>query len=128
MRVDFSDRKVYYGEGFSGEPGYMTAPCTDMSSLARQATEIICDDLKPKRGERLTLLVNRMRMTSYSDSFMMTRRVLEVLSREYNVIKTRTANYSNIIDIYGFDITVMKTDAEMEHHLRNDIATDSFMI
>ena len=25
MRVDFSDRKVYYGEGFSGEPGYMTA-------------------------------------------------------------------------------------------------------
>lgn len=128
MRVDFSDRKVYYGEGFSGEPGYMTAPCTDMSSLARQATEIICDDLKPKMGERLTLLVNRMRMTSYSDSFMMTRRVLEVLSREYNVIKTRTANYSNIIDIYGFDITVMKTDAEMEHHLRNDIATDSFMI
>ena len=113
MRVDFSDRKVYYGEGFSGEPGYMTAPCTDMSSLARQATE---------------MLVNRMRMTSYSDSFMMTRRVLEVLSREYNVIKTRTANYSNIIDIYGFDITVMKTDAEMEHHLRNDIATDSFMI
>ena len=128
MRVDFSDRKVYYGEGFSGEPGYMTAPCTEMISLARQETEMICDDLKPNRGERLTLLVNRMRMTSYSDSFMMTRRVLEVLSREYNVIKTRTANYSNIIDIYGFDITVMKTDAEMEHHLRNDIATDSFMI
>lgn len=29
----------------------MTAPCTDMSSLARQATEMICDDLKPK-GEK----------------------------------------------------------------------------
>ena len=128
MRVDFSDRKVYYGEGFSGEPGYMIAPCTDMGSLARQATEMICKDLKPARGERLTLLVNRMRMTSYSDSFMMTIKVLEVLSREYNVIRTRTANYSNIIDIYGFDITVMKTDAEMEHHLRSDIATDSFMI
>ncbi|MEG2234155.1 MAG: dihydroxyacetone kinase subunit DhaK [Oscillospiraceae bacterium] len=126
--VDFEKREVTYGNGFSGEPGLMTVSDISMKSVAVKAMKILTEDLKPQKGEKLFLLVNRMRNASYSDSFRITKFACEYLSLHYDIMRTRVANYSNIIDVYGFDFCILCADEELAAHLGDTIYTDSFII
>lgn len=126
--MDFEKNMTTFGGGFSGEPGLLTIPISTMEEIAERAVLFLTEDLAPRAGEQCVLLINRMRHTSYGDSFRMAKSAMEALERRAPILKTRVANFSNIMDVYGFELTVLCADEELVDHLKQDIGTDSFLI
>jgi len=128
IHVSFDKKIIEYGAGFSGEPGIRTENHMDMRRAAREAIEILISSLEPRDDEKLFLLVNRLRLTSYPDSYIMANAAYEVLSEKYKVAQVRVAAFSNIVDTYGYEFSIMCMDSEISEIMDSCVATDSFMI
>jgi dihydroxyacetone kinase-like protein len=128
MHVNFDKGEIEYGAGFSGEPGILTVKHMNMRLGAREAMDMLTSSLKPTNDEKLFLQVNRLRLTSYPDSYIMANATYEVLSERYTVAQMRVAAFSNIVDTYGFDFSILCMDDEMAELMDDYLATDSFMI
>lgn len=128
MHVDFKAGQIVFGAGFSGEPGLKNTEVTDMLPAAREAMQILLGDLEPTADESLFVLVNRLRLTSYPDSFIMANAVYSILSEQYSVDKMQVAAFSNIVDTYGFNFSVLCMDKKIKALLKNDVISDSFII
>lgn len=128
LHIDFKANQISFGAGFSGEPGLVTTELLDLRPAARQAMSILTEELALKPKDKLFVLVNRLRLTSYADSFIMANAVYDILSEQYRVEKLRVAAFSNIMDIYGFDYTILKMNSELLELLKDDISTESFII
>lgn len=128
MHVDFKSKQIVFGAGFSGEPGMKTTELIEMRPAAQEAVTLLIEDLKPAPGEKLFLLVNRLRLTSYSDNYIMANAVYSILSEQYSVQKMRVGAFSNIVDTYGFDFSILCMDEKLEELLKNNVATDCFII
>lgn len=128
MLVDFDKGEIVYGNGFSGEPGMRTENHMDMERVAKEAADMLIRDMQPKNSEQLLLMVNRMRHTGYSDGYLMGKMMYEYLSSIHKVMRLRVANYSNIIDVYGFDFTILCVDRELEPYLGGTVFSDSFAL
>jgi len=128
MTADFDKGEIIYGGGFSGEPGVRRETHMDMERTVKEAADMLLGDLRPASGERLLLMVNRQRYTSYSDGYLAGKMMHEYLSGKQEVLRLRIANYSNIIDTYGFDFTVLCADKELEPYLSETVFSDSFAL
>lgn len=128
ITVDQEKREISYGAGFSGEPGFRTEIHMSHERTAREAVDMLLADVRPVRGERIFLLVNRLRLTSYADGYNMALRVHTLLSRRYDVAQMRVGAFSNIMDVYGYTLTLLCADDLLRRHLEGTVCTDSFMI
>jgi dihydroxyacetone kinase-like protein len=128
VHVSPDTKEVTFGKGFSGEPELFAQTGITLRMAVERAMALLLDELKPAAEEKLFLLVNRMRCTSYSDSYKAARIAHEVLSRTRQVLRTRVANYSNIIDVYGFDFVVLCADERLQGLLAGDVNTECFML
>lgn len=128
MHVNFADKEITYGGGFSGEPGLRNLPLCDPENAVKIALDLLIEDLKPEADEKLYVLVNRLRLTSYADSYIMLKHIKEILSKKHSVSRIRTAAYSNILDIYGYDISIICMDRRIEQMLEAEVSSDSLLI
>ena len=128
MMADFDKNEIVYGNGFSGEPGFCTETHMDMGQTARKAMDLLVEDLKPQKAERLVLLVNRLRYTSYSDGYYMGKLAYEYLANSFDVQQLRVANFSNITDVYGFNFTLLCVDEALAPYVEGTVHADSFML
>jgi len=128
LQVDFSNNEVTFGKGFSGEPEILAEQGISLHVAVERPMELLLEELSPQRGEKLFLLINRMRNASYSDSFRVAKAAYEVLARSRQVMCTRVANFSNIVDAYGYDFVILCADETLQHLLDGTVSTDCFMI
>jgi dihydroxyacetone kinase-like protein len=128
VTVDQAKGEISYGGGFSGEPGFRLETHMSLQRTAEEAADMLLADVAPRPGEKLCLLVNRLRLTSYADSYHMACRMHELLSRRHTVARMRVGAFSNILDVYGYTFTVLCADAILEEHLGGIISGDSYRI
>ena len=128
VTVDTEDDVVTYGKGFSDEPGFNTREHETPQSAAEETIRLLVDDVQPREGERVCLLVNRMRLTCYADSYIMAGYLHAALSARCPVMQTRVGAYSNILNLYGYTVTLLCADDEIAPYLDGALASDSFMI
>lgn len=128
VHVDHEAGEIYYGPGFSGEPPMLVDTHMDMEQTARQAVKILVEDLQPREDETLFLLVNRLRLTSYADSYIMANLMAKELEKCRPVEQLRVAPFSNITDKYGFDFSVLCMDSSTAKLMDSYISADSFII
>ena len=128
VHVDHDKGEVYYGPGFSGEPPMRTETHMDMEKCAEETAGMLLDELKPQEGETLFLLVNRLRLTSYADSYIMANLMVKALEKTHKVAQLRVAPFSNITDKYGFDFSILCMDDETAKRMDSYIASDCFII
>ncbi|MEA5017070.1 MAG: dihydroxyacetone kinase subunit DhaK [Candidatus Limiplasma sp.] len=126
--VDQQREEISYGNGFSGEPGFRRETHMDPGRTARELAEMVLEDLRPREGEKLYVLLNRLRLTSYADSYNMALRIHEHLSSRHEVAQLRVGGFSNILDVYGYTLTLLCADSAMEKYLEGTIGGDSFML
>ncbi len=126
--VDQQRGQISYGNGFSGEPGFRVETHMDVGRTARELADMVLEDLRPREGERLYVLLNRLRLTSYADSYNMALRVHEALSLRHEVAQLRVGAFSNILDAYGYTLTLLCADATQEKYLVGLLGGDSFML
>ena len=128
VQVDLGGGEVAFGKGFSGEPGLFAEKGLTLPAAVERAMALLLEDRAPRPGEKLFLLINRMRNASYSDSFRAAKLAHEILCRTYEVMGMRVANYSNILDVYGYDFAILCADDALQGLLTGAVHTDSFML
>lgn len=128
VAVDQDRGEVSYGNGFSGEPGFRVETHMDLQQTAEELADMVVADVEPLPGEKLYLLVNRLRLTSYADSYNMAMRLHDALAHRYDVAQMRVGAFSNILDVYGYTLTILCADAALQKHLSGTVCADSFML
>lgn len=128
LHVDSMQTLISYGAGFSGEPPIRTADHMEMGLAAKELLEMLLEDLKPRQDESLFLLVNRLRLTSFPDGYIMANTLFDTLSESYRVDQMRVGSFSNIMDIYGFDVSLLCMDEETAALMGSCVKADNFII
>lgn len=126
--VDVEKNQVSFGNGFSGEMGFMVMQNACMENTAEEIVRLLTEDLKPQPQESAFLLVNRMRLTCYADSYIMAGCLHKALDAICPVRQLRVGMYSNILDHYGFTVTLLCADKDMESHLDGVLYSDGFLL
>lgn len=128
IHVDFDAGEIQYGCGFSGEPPVLTETHMDMERAVDTAVHMLLEELKPREDETLFLLVNRLRLSSYADSYIIANLAVKALERHHVVAQLRVAPFSNITDKYGFDFSVLCMNEETAKYMDSYVASDCFVI
>ncbi len=128
MSADFDAGEINYGHGFSGEPGIVTDFSLSRSVACETCIRLLELDLKPKETEHLFLLVNRLRLTSYADSYIMADLAYDLLADKYAGLTMRVGTYSNIDDVYGFTFSMLCMDDALRDLMVEPVSSDNFMV
>jgi hypothetical protein len=89
---------------------------------------MLLEELKPQENETLFLLVNRLRLSSYADSYIMANLMVKALEKHHTVAQLRVAPFSNITDKYGYDFSILCMDPETAQRMDSYICSDCFII
>ncbi len=119
---------VTYGAGFSDEPGFLTRENATVAGTAEETIQMLCDDVKPQPDERVYMLVNRMRMTSYSDSFVMAGCLKTALDSRVQNAQMRVGGYMQVMDCYGYTVTLLCADQQIAPYLEGTLCGDGFLL
>ncbi|MBQ6373841.1 MAG: dihydroxyacetone kinase subunit DhaK [Clostridia bacterium] len=128
VTVEPEKDRVTYGTGFSDEPGFLTREGASIGSTAEETIRFLYGDVDPQPGERIYLLVNRMRMTSYSDSYVMAGKLHAALSRRAPVARMSVGGYMQVMDRYGYTVTLLCADDELAACLDGTLCGDGFLL
>ena len=128
LHINETQTQISYGAGFSGEPPMRVETHMNMEHAAQEAAEMLLKDLAPREDETLFLLVNRLRLTSYADGYIMANLMAKALSRAKTVEHLRVAPFSNIMDVYGFDFSILCMNQDTAHYMDSVILSDCFAI
>lgn len=128
LHVDFDAGEIQYGCGFSGEPPILTETHMDMEQAVDKAVQLLLEDVKPQPDEKLFLLVNRLRLSSYADSYIIANLAVKALEKQHKVAQLRVAPFSNITDKYGFDFSILCMNEETAKYMDSYIPSDCFVI
>ena len=127
VTVDPKTNRATYGRGFSDEPGFIVRDGATVSSTAEEMIRFLAEDARPRPGEKAYLLVNRLRFTHYMDSYVMAARLYKELEKICPVLKMRVGAYNNILDAYGYTVTILCADGEIAPYLLPDCAGDCYL-
>ena len=89
---------------------------------------LLTEDLCPGTDEKIFMLVNRLRLTSYSDGYVFAGYLQDELSTRFPLKQMRVGSFSNILDRYGFTVTLLCADQEIQGLLDETVCTDSFLL
>ena len=128
VTVDTDTGNAVFGGGFSEEPGFLTRNGTTLRRIAGDMVRLLTEDLCPGTDEKIFVLVNRLRLTSYSDGYVFAGYLQEELSACYPVMQMRVGSFFNILDRYGFTVTLLCADQEIRGLLDETACTDSFLL
>lgn len=128
VSVDTQNNQTTYGQGFSGEPGFLERENATVQSTAEETIRLLIEDVRPQAGERVYMLVNRMRMTSYSDSYVMAGYMADALEKYCPLAQLRVGGYSIITDLYGYTVTLLCADEEIAPYMEKTVCGDGFLL
>lgn len=128
MHVDIDTEKAYIGCGFSGEPPICICENTTKQNAVKICIGMLLNDLPPQTDEELFLLVNRLRMTSYPDSYIMADMAFQNLATHHQIRQMRVGAFSNIADRYGCDFSILRMNPEIAKLLDGTVVGDGFIL
>lgn len=128
VTVDPERGHVTYGKGFSDEPGFLERDGATVAGTAEETVELLLKDVEPRADERVYMLVNRLRLTSYSDSFVMAGCLKAAFEKRRPLAQMRVGGYMQVMDVYGYTVTLLCADAELDDYLAGSLAGDGFLL
>ena len=128
VTVEPEINRVTYGTGFSDEPGFLTQEDATVAGTAEETVRLLYGDVQPQPGERVYMLVNRMRMTSYSDSFVMAGCLKAALDSRVQGAQMRVGGYMQVMDRYGYTVTLLSAPREIVPYLEGTLCGDGFLL
>lgn len=112
------DDEMEIGMGIHGEPGTARVALQRAREVARHLTRKVLDDLSPRRGERVAVLINGLGATPLMELFVVNQTVAGILKEEgLDVRRTIVGEYMTSLEMAGCSVTVLKLDGELEELL-----------
>lgn len=115
------------GVGVHGEPGILRQKLGTADDAADIMIEKILQEMSPKNGDEVALLVNSLGGTPLMELYIISRRVRQRLSkRGVSVYASWTGNYLTSLDMVGVSVSILHLDEELKRLLDHDCDVSHF--
>ena len=112
FEIDESEMET--GMGIHGEPGVRRGPMMESHQIAKELCCKLVEDLDLKNGDRISVLVNGLGMTSREELFILYRDAAEYLEeRGITIEKTLVGEYATSLEMAGLSVSILKLDREL---------------
>ncbi|MGE5224824.1 MAG: dihydroxyacetone kinase subunit DhaK [Omnitrophica WOR_2 bacterium] len=102
------------GMGIHGEPGMKREKLQSADQIAERMTKAIVDDLKPKKGERLAVMLNSLGATPREELYILYRKVYEIISGLGLLVhRAYIGEYATSMEMAGASLTFFRLDDEL---------------
>jgi dihydroxyacetone kinase-like protein len=102
------------GMGIHGEPGVAKGPIQTADAVTDQIMDRILGEMKPKKGDKVAVLVNSLGSTPLMELYLLNRRVKQRLDAAgVGVHRTWVGNYCTSLEMAGASITLIHLDDEL---------------
>jgi phosphoenolpyruvate---glycerone phosphotransferase subunit DhaK len=116
------------GMGIHGEPGMKREKLQSADEITQRMTTAILDDLQPKAGDRLAVMVNGLGATPPEELYIIYRKVHEILAgRGMNVHRAYVGEYATSMEMAGASLTLFRLDDELTALLDHPAHTPFFI-
>jgi phosphoenolpyruvate---glycerone phosphotransferase subunit DhaK len=103
------------GMGIHGEPGMKREKLQSADQIAERMTIAILEDLQPKAGDELAVMVNGLGATPPEELFIIYRKVNLILTdKKLKVHRAYIGEFATSMEMAGASLTFMKLDAELK--------------
>jgi dihydroxyacetone kinase-like protein len=107
------------GMGIHGEPGIRREKLKPADAIVDEMLDRLLAELAPKRGDRLSILVNSLGATPPEELYIMYRRARAKLSDlGVAIVMPLVGRYATSMEMTGATITLCRLDGELERLLR----------
>lgn len=118
------DDEVEIGVGIHGEPGRRRDKFTSADAITAELLEAIFEDLKPKQGSEVLLLVNGLGATPLGELYLLFNSAQKWLAKkELTVSRSLVGNYTTSLEMAGASFTVCVLDDEIKKHWDGPVHT-----
>ena len=110
--------------GIHGEKGIEVRKMMTADEIADTLLDRLLAELAPKRGDRVSVMVNGLGATPLEEQLIVFRRVKQRLDAlDVESVMPHVGNFATSMEMAGLSITVMKLDDELEALLRAPAST-----
>ncbi len=112
------ENEMEIGMGIHGEPGVHRGPMQTANNIADALLDPIVEDLKPSRGDRVTILVNSLGATPVEELFILYPRIHKRLTElGVSIAHPIVGRYATSMEMAGASLTVLPLDETLERYL-----------
>ncbi|MCL5998152.1 MAG: dihydroxyacetone kinase subunit DhaK [Chloroflexi bacterium] len=102
------------GMGIHGEPGVKREKLQTADQVAERMTLAILEDMDPKPGDRLAVMVNGLGATPQEELYIMYRKVHDILAeRALSVHRVYVGEFATSMEMAGASLTFFRLDDEL---------------
>lgn len=108
------DDEMEIGMGIHGEPGIRREKRQGADEISERMMSALLDDLAPRAGDRVAVMVNSLGATPHEELYIMYRRVHAILAdRGIAVHRPYVGRYATSMEMAGASITLLRLDDEL---------------
>ena len=113
FEIDEDDMEI--GMGIHGEPGIKRGKMLSSEDIAMELTTKVLEDLSVMEGDRISVLINGLGMTSREELYILYRDVASILKeKKISVVKALVGEYATSMEMAGVSLSILKLDEEIE--------------
>ncbi len=102
------------GMGIHGEQGVKREKLQTADKIAERMTTTILDDMKPKAGDRMAVMVNGLGATPLEELYILFHKVHEILAaRDVHIHRPYIGEFATSMEMAGASITFIRLDDEL---------------
>lgn len=126
---DIGDDEMEFGVGIHGEPGRTREKIQSADQLAKRIVKDLIADLKVKKGDEVSLLINGFGGSPLQELYLFNNSVSKELAKTgVKIYRTFVGNYMTSIDMAGASVTILKMDDELKAHIDYPVDAPAFKI
>lgn len=109
-----AEDEMEIGMGIHGEPGIKREKLQTVDEITQRMTAKILEDLAPKEGDTLAVMVNGLGATPPEELYIVYRKVYDIFAeKKLNVHRAYVGEFATSMEMAGFSLTFMRLDAEL---------------
>lgn len=123
-----ADDDMEIGMGIHGEPGMKREKLQTADEISARMANAILEDLKPKAGDRLAVMVNGLGATPPEELYIMYRKAHQILAdRGLSVYRAYVGEFATSMEMAGASFTFLRLDDELAALLDHPARTPFFI-
>jgi dihydroxyacetone kinase-like protein len=123
-----ADDDMEIGMGIHGEPGMKREKLQTADEISERMASAILEDLKPKGGDRLAVMVNGLGATPPEELYIMYRKAHQILAdRGLSVYRAYVGEFATSMEMAGASFTFLRLDDELAALLDHPAHTPFFV-
>lgn len=120
VAVNIRENKMFFGEGFSGEPAVVSMPYLSSDYLAEKACEMMLSELERWKNDAIYISLNTNASMCYIEGFILLHSVETFLKdKNKTICGSAVGSYFDVFPDKGGIITLLPCDTEIQQYMHS---------